>query len=161
MMQQNNPTILIDIIIHSSENSRIMAGHSEPTKRIVLLTSALGSSLAPFMVSALVVALPTIGKEFSTDAVLLGWLTSSFFLGAAVFLVPIGGLADIHGVKRVFSIGIAIYGISASLCLLSPSATFLVAARFLTGRGCDDIRHIYRPFKSRFSPGGTWKGDWY
>jgi MFS family permease len=135
MMQQKNPTILIDIIIHSSENSRIMAGHSEPTKRIVLLTSALGSSLAPFMVSALVVALPTIGKEFSTDAVLLGWLTSSFFLGAAVFLVPIGGLADIHGVKRVFSIGIAIYGISALLCLLSPSATFLIAARFLTGIG--------------------------
>ncbi len=112
-----------------------MAGHSEKTKRSVLLTSALGSSLAPFMVSALIVALPTIGKEFSTDAVLLGWITSAFFLGAAVFLVPIGGLADIHGVKRVFSMGIAIYGVSALLCLLSPSAMFLIAARFLTGIG--------------------------
>lgn len=87
------------------------------------------------MVSALVVALPTIGKEFSTDAVLLGWITSAFFLGAAVFLVPIGGLAAIHGVKRVFSMGIAIYGVSALLCLLSPSAMFLIAARFLTGIG--------------------------
>ena len=112
-----------------------MAGHSVPTRRIVLFTSALGSSLAPFMVSSLIVALPTIGRDFSADAVLLGWLTTAFFLAAATFLVPMGRFADIYGVKKVFSAGILVYGVSAFLCVIAPSIFFLLAARFLTGIG--------------------------
>jgi MFS family permease len=112
-----------------------MAGHSVPTRRIVLFTSALGSSLAPFMVSSLIVALPTIGRDFSADAVWLGWLTTAFFLAAATFLVPLGRFADIYGVKKIFTAGIMIYGFSAFLCALAPSILFLIAARFLTGIG--------------------------
>jgi MFS family permease len=112
-----------------------MAGHSVPTRRIVLFTSALGSSLAPFMVSSMIVALPTIGRDFSADAVLLGWLTTAFFLAAATFLVPFGRFADIYGVKKVFSAGIVVYGATAFLCAIAPSILFLLAARFLTGIG--------------------------
>jgi hypothetical protein len=61
---------------------------SDTAKRNVLIASALGSSLAPYMVSALIVALPTIGHEFSADAASLGWVTTIFFLAAALFLVP-------------------------------------------------------------------------
>ncbi len=53
---------------------------SERAQRNVLLASALGSSLAPFMVSALLVALPTIGHEFSADVQDLGLLTNIFFI---------------------------------------------------------------------------------
>jgi MFS family permease len=52
------------------------------------------------MVAALVVALPAIADEFSADAVTLGWLTTVFFLSAAVFLVPLGRIADMHGAKK-------------------------------------------------------------
>jgi MFS family permease len=49
------------------------------------------------MSSSVNVALPAIGREFSVSAVALGWVATSFFLAAAVGLVPIGRLADLRG----------------------------------------------------------------
>ena len=108
---------------------------SDVSRRNVLTASVLGSSLAPFMVAALVVALPAIGNEFSADAVSLGWLTNVFFLSAAVFLVPLGRIADMYGVKKVFVTGIGVFLVSSILCILAPSIQFLIAARFITGVG--------------------------
>jgi MFS family permease len=108
---------------------------ADPGRRAVLAATVLGSSLAPFMVSALVVALPSIADEFSADAAALGWLTTVFFLSAAVFLVPLGRIADMHGVKKVFLTGIGVYVVSSVLCFLAPSLPFLIAARFVTGIG--------------------------
>lgn len=104
-------------------------------KRNILMISAGGSFLAPFMVSALIVAIPTIGVEFSMDAVAMSWLANVFFLAASMFLIPFGRLADIVGVKKIFSIGIGFYFLSALLAALAPSAPVLIAARFLTGIG--------------------------
>jgi MFS family permease len=108
---------------------------SDASRKKVLFAAALGSSLAPFMVSSFLVALPAIGKEFSADAAVLGWVTSAFFLAAAVFLVPFGRLADRSGIKKVFTTGIAVYAISALLVIFSSSAQMLIAARFVTGIG--------------------------
>jgi len=112
---------------------------SDAGRRNVLLATVLGSSLAPFMVSGLVVALPTIADEFSADAVSLGWLTSAFFLAAAVFLVPLGRIADLYGVKKVFVAGIGVYLASSLLCTLAPSLLFLIEARAITGIGAGMI----------------------
>jgi MFS family permease len=108
---------------------------SDAGRRNVLTASVLGSSLAPFMVSGLVVALPAIGDEFAANAVSLGWLTNVFFLAAAVFLVPLGRIADMYGVKKVFVTGIGVYLLSSLLCIFAPDIRFLTAARFVTGIG--------------------------
>ncbi|MDD1674985.1 MAG: MFS transporter [Methanomicrobiales archaeon] len=104
-------------------------------RQAVVLSSAFGSSLAPFMVAGVVVALPAIGGEFSLDTAGLSWLTNVFFLAAAAFLVPFGRLADVRGVKRVFRIGIGIYLVASVICVTAPSALVLMAGRFLTGAG--------------------------
>ena len=106
---------------------------SDTAKRNVLIASALGPSLAPFMVSALIVALPTIGREFSADTASLGWVTNIFFLAAALFLVPFGRIADIYGVKKVFTTGVFVYFLSVLLCSSAPDIRFLIGARFITG----------------------------
>ena len=108
---------------------------SDASRRNVLIAAALGSSLAPFMVSALIVALPSIGREFSADSASLGWVTSIFFLAAAVFLVPAGRIADLSGIKRIYTIGIGVYLLSALLCIFAPDIQALIAARFVTGFG--------------------------
>lgn len=87
------------------------------------------------MVSSLIVAIPTIGIEFSMDAVAMSWLATAFFLAASMFLIPFGRIADIFGVKRVFSVGIYIYFFSALMAALAPNQWVLIAARFLTGMG--------------------------
>jgi len=64
----------------------------------------------------------TIGKQFDLDAISLPWITLSFSLAAAVFLVPFGKLADIHGRKRIFAIGTLLFTVSTFLVGISTSA---------------------------------------
>jgi len=109
--------------------------YSGTSKRMVQIATALGSSLAPFMVGAILVAAPTIGDDYSADVALLGWLTAAFFLVAAACLVPFGRIADVKGAKKVFSAGLAIYVVSALLSALSPDIYVLILARALTGVG--------------------------
>jgi EmrB/QacA subfamily drug resistance transporter len=105
------------------------------TRRCALVIAAISSFLPPFMAASINIALPAIGAEFSMDAVLLGWIATSYLLSAAVFLVPFGRLADIHGMKKIFISGLALYTISSFLSAVAPSASILIAVRVLQGFG--------------------------
>jgi len=104
-------------------------------KRPALLVATLVSFITPFMGSSINIALPSIAKEFSMDAVLLSWVTTSFLLATAVSLVPFGRIADIQGRKRVLKYGTIIYTIASLLSAISPSATALISFRVLQGIG--------------------------
>lgn len=104
-------------------------------KRSVLLVATTASFLTPFMGSSINIALPSIGHEFAMDAVLLGWVATSYLLAAAMFLVPFGRVADIYGRKKVFIYGISIYTFASLLSALSPSALVLIVFRVLQGIG--------------------------
>lgn len=105
------------------------------TKNYVRAIIALASFLTPYMSSSINVALPAIGKNFEMDAVLLSWVASSYLISTAVFLVPLGRIADIHGRKKVFTIGIALITISSFFCAYSNSGFMLIAMRTLQGLG--------------------------
>ena len=57
-------------------------------RRVVLLVATVAAFLAPFMSSAINIALHAIGKEFRMTAVALGWVATAYLLAAAVCLVP-------------------------------------------------------------------------
>ncbi|NYT02752.1 MAG: MFS transporter [Methanosarcinales archaeon] len=101
----------------------------------VLFIVTLASFLPAFVSSAINVALPAIGRDFSMDAVLLGWVVTSYLLAMAAFLVPVGRLADIHGRKRVFFWGMLLFTAFSLLCALSSSGALLISFRFLQGVG--------------------------
>jgi EmrB/QacA subfamily drug resistance transporter len=104
-------------------------------RRAALIVASISSFLAPFLGSSVNIALPRIGEEFAMSATLLGWVTTSYLLAAAMFLVPMGKLADIHGRKRVFVYGTSVYTLASLLAAVSPSAPLLIGARVLQGVG--------------------------
>lgn len=106
---------------------------SEQNKRYVLLIATLAAFLTPFMGSSVNIALPTIGIEFSMNAVMLGWVTTAYLLATAVFLVPFGRIADIYGRKKIFGFGISLFTISAVFCMLASSGVVLIIFRALQG----------------------------
>lgn len=112
-----------------------MNPNDEYNKRAALIVATLGSFLAPFMGSSVNIALPSIGREFSMDAVLLSWVATSYLLAAAMFLVPFGKIADIRGRKKVFTYGILIYTLSSFLSAIATSATLLISFRVIQGIG--------------------------
>ncbi len=104
-------------------------------KKLILIIATLSSFLTPFVGSSINVALPSIGKEFGIDAILLSWTVTSYVLAAAVFLIPFGRLADIHGRKRIFTFGVIVHIIAAVLLSISNSALMLILLRVLQGMG--------------------------
>lgn len=105
------------------------------SKWYVLAVSTMSSFITPFMGSSVNIALPTIGKEFAMDAVLLGWVPTSFVLASAIFLLPLGRIADIRGRKRIFTWGVFIYLVSSLGIAASVSAAQLIALRVFQGIG--------------------------
>jgi EmrB/QacA subfamily drug resistance transporter len=87
------------------------------------------------MGSSVNVALPAIGKEFSMNAILLGWVPTSYILAAAMFLIPLGRFADIHGRRAVFLCGIITYAASSFMTAVSQSAIFFLVGRVVQGIG--------------------------
>jgi EmrB/QacA subfamily drug resistance transporter len=105
------------------------------TQRAALVISTLSGFLTPYMGAAVNVALPAIAAEFSLKAVTLGWVATAYMLAAAVFLVPLGRLADIRGRKKIFLLGVTVFTGASILAALAPSAAALIAFRALQGLG--------------------------
>jgi len=106
-----------------------------PNRIFTLITINLPSFLVPFMASSVNIALPSIGKEFNMDAVLLGWVATIYILSSAMLLVPFGRLGDIYGRKRIFLYGIVVYTFSSLLLGFSASSNMLLIFRILQGIG--------------------------
>ncbi len=104
-------------------------------KMTALLIATLANFVTPFIFGAINIAIPAIGSEFHANAILLSWIPTSFLLASAMFAVPFGRLADIFGMKRVFTIGIITFTIASFLCAVAPSIMFLIAFLVLQGIG--------------------------
>lgn len=100
-----------------------------------LLVATLANFLTPFMSSAVNIALPAIGTEFATSAILLSWVPTSFLLAAAMFAVPFGRISDIYGMKKIFTYGIIIFTLASFLSAVAPSAESLIIFRIFQGIG--------------------------
>lgn len=102
---------------------------------IALIVATLASFFTPFMASAINIAIPSIGSEFAADVILLSWIPTVYLLAAAVFAVPFGRIADIYGMKKIFTYGIVIFTSASLLCAIAPSIYLLIVFRVLQGIG--------------------------
>lgn len=108
-------------------------------KRVALFITTLAAFLSPFGISSVNIALPFIGQEFRMDAILLGWVNTAYLLATAMFLVPFGKVADIHGRKRMFTYGILTFTLASVGSAISVSATMLICFRIVQGIGAAAI----------------------
>lgn len=104
-------------------------------RKTIIVTTSLASFLTPFLGSSVNVALPSIGKEFLADAVILGWVAASYLLAAGIFSVPFGRFADIKGRKKTFIFGLATFFVGSILSTIANSAENLILFRFIQGIG--------------------------
>ena len=105
------------------------------TKNAALIVAIISSFITPFLSSGVNVALPSMGKLFQMDAVLLSWVATSYILASVVFLVPFGRLADIHGRKRTLLWGYTVFTISTLGCGLATTVPILILFRVIQGFG--------------------------
>lgn len=103
------------------------------TKIIVGITLAIAAFFLSFMMQALNVALPEIGREFGSNAAALSWMVTIYVLAAAAFSIPFGRLGDIVGLKKILIIGTVIYTLSSTAAVFSNSSIMLIVCRAVQG----------------------------
>ncbi len=107
--------------------------HNKSYLSTTLWVIAAVQFLTPFMFSAVGVALPTIGREFRAGAVHLGLIEMVYILGVALFLLPLGRFADIHGRKKVFLTGTCLMIIATVAVSTASNIESLIIFRFIQG----------------------------
>ena len=108
----------------------------------VSLMAMLGGVVA-YSIDAMLPALPSIGAEFSPDAINRAQLVvTSFVFGMGLGTFFVGPLSDAFGRKRIILIGTAIFALATVLALVAPSLNLLVAARVLQGLGVSAARIV-------------------
>jgi EmrB/QacA subfamily drug resistance transporter len=120
-----------------------LAGENEERVRILqcmrkwstLIAVCLGTFLLLVDVLVVVVALPAISDDFHADYTDLQWVIDGYALSLAALVLGAGSLADRFGRRRVYLIGIGVFGISSLLCAVAPNEEALIAGRILQGFG--------------------------
>jgi len=102
-------------------------------QRLTLLAAILGSGVAAIDGTIVNVALPAIENDLGGGLSAQQWISNAYMLTLASLILIGGSLGDIYGERRVFSIGVAAFGVMSVACALAPTNEVLIAARALQG----------------------------
>lgn len=112
-----------------------MSGLREP-RRAVAIASVLAAMVLVVLDAAIAnVALPTIAGSLHVTPAMSVWVITAYQTTLLMALLPCAALGESLGYRRVFTGGVALFTGASVLCALSPSLSWLVAARFLQGLG--------------------------
>jgi len=115
---------------------RDLPGELSRRRRLLVLAICCASIVVVVMdISIVNVALPSIRRDLHASMSGLQWTVDAYTLVLAGFLVLAGSMADRVGRRRVFQIGLAVFGLGSLLCGLAPGIGWLIAARALQGVG--------------------------
>ncbi|OZM79997.1 MFS transporter [Pseudonocardia sp. MH-G8] len=81
------------------------------------------------------VALPSIRDELGFSESGLPWVVNAYFLAFGGLLLLSGRMADLLGRRRIFLIGVALFGAASLACGLAQEPWQLVIGRFVQGAG--------------------------
>jgi EmrB/QacA subfamily drug resistance transporter len=101
--------------------------------RLVLVACILGSSIVFVDGSVVNVALPAIQRDLGGGLALQQWVVDAYLLTLGSLLLVGGSLGDLFGARRLFILGIIVFGITSVLCAAAPDGTTLILARGLQG----------------------------
>ncbi|WP_143531846.1 MFS transporter [Saccharothrix sp. ALI-22-I] len=100
-----------------------------------LVAVCLGTFVLLVDVTILTVALPDMAAGLDASLADLQWVINVYALALAALLLGMGSLADLLGRRRVYLIGLLVYGAGALICALAPTIEMMIAARAVQGVG--------------------------
>jgi len=80
-------------------------------------------------------ALPQIADRFNAVIPTAQWIVIGYALAISALLLPMGRLADLIGLKRVYILGSLVFILGAIAAGASTSLTFLIMSRLVQGAG--------------------------
>jgi EmrB/QacA subfamily drug resistance transporter len=101
----------------------------------VLATTILASGMVFIDGTVVNVALPALQSQFNAGIAQVQWVIESYTLMLTALLLLGGSAGDRFGRRRVFAVGVALFGAASVLCGLAQTIGQLIWARALQGVG--------------------------
>lgn len=105
----------------------------DPRRWIGLFAALTAPFLGVVDFSVLNLAVPALQSDLGASYAQVELAIALYGLGNAVFVVTGGRLGDAYGRRRVFLLGLVAFVLASVLVAVSPSAWFLLGARFVQG----------------------------
>ena len=103
------------------------------TQRLTLAAAIVGSGVAMLDGTIVNVALPSIERDLGGGLSAQQWVANAYLLSLSSLILIGGSLGDIYGERRIFTLGVAAFGVFSVACALAPTIEVLIAARALQG----------------------------
>jgi EmrB/QacA subfamily drug resistance transporter len=137
---------------------------SNRARTLTLVATILGSGIALLDATVVNVALPAIEDDLGGGLAGQQWVVNAYLLTLGSLILVGGSLGDLYGERRIFALGVGLFGVASLLCALAPTIEFLVAARaiqgatsaLLTPASLALIAITYSDAKERGAAIGTW-----
>ena len=99
--------------------------------------AGIGAGVFMFTLDASIVnvALPTLAQAFAAPLSTVQWVVLAYLLVITTLVMGAARLGDMHGRKRAYLAGLALFTLASALCGLAPSVHWLIAFRALQGLG--------------------------
>ncbi|OOL26955.1 multidrug transporter, partial [Rhodococcus rhodochrous] len=112
-----------------------VAARHHPHPWRVFAATSVGVVAVFLSISGLTVALPTVTRELGASGAQSTWILLGYMLVTTALILVFGRLADIVGRRPLYLAGLAVFTVATGLCMLAPTAGWLIAARVLQGVG--------------------------
>ncbi len=113
-----------------------------PGRWTVLAICCLSLFLVGLDTTIVNVGLPSIGSGMHVGTRGLEWTVDAYTLVLASLLISAGALADRIGRRRVFRLGLVVFGAASVACALAPTIGVLVGARVVQGAGASMLSPV-------------------
>src|SRR5690242_1467213 len=101
----------------------------------LLCAMALASGITSVPNAAIVLALPTIHRQFDASLTELEWTVTGYLLAYSALMIAAGRLADVFGRVRLLTIGTLVYMGASIPAALAGNATVLIVSLVVVGIG--------------------------
>ncbi|KAG0185749.1 hypothetical protein DFQ28_008821 [Apophysomyces sp. BC1034] len=108
---------------------------SQDQRRFLLATASSTCALIVLDTNVVAVSLPSIARSFHAGFADVEWVVSAYMVAFASCLLPMGGLSDRYGRKKMMLVGLAVFALASLGCGVAPSAVLLDVARAVKGVG--------------------------
>jgi len=111
------------------------------SSRLFVAAIALLSAFAPMSIDMYLPALPTLTREFATDAAHVQLTLSAFFVGFGLVPLLAGPMLDRFGRRPMLGTATLLYILASLACFLAASIEHFIVLRFLQGiaAGCAPV----------------------
>jgi len=124
-------------------------------RRLVLINSVLGVTIAGIATRVFVISVPTLATALHTDMLGISWALIVYQMAGIGLGVICGRLGDLHGHHKTYGIGMAMMAIGSLLCGFSQNVVQLILFRFLQGVGGAMIQSSGRTLAFKAMPTGS------